>query len=196
MFKVKKTEFIISATKPQNYPVEKYPEVVLLGRSNVGKSTFINSFVNNKKTAYVSSVPGKTQVINFFLINDQIQLVDVPGYGYAKVSKKRREEFGKMIETYLTKRSVLKFAVLLVDFKVGATADDIMMYEFLKYYDIQTLVVATKKDKVNKGMFSKHKQNILDEMNILDQENLIIYSKNDHNSLNEVYKYFEQEFGE
>lgn len=190
MFRVKNSEFITSAVDAGGYPESELPEVVLLGRSNVGKSTFINKFVNNNKLAYVSSTPGKTQVLNFFLLNKNFHLVDVPGYGYAKVSKKQREKFGEMIEAYLTKRDSLKFAVLLVDFKVGPTEDDILMYDFLRYYDIPILVIATKKDKVKKGLHHKHLSMIYQNLENLVEENLIVYSKDDRNTLDEIYKYF------
>lgn len=190
MFRVKNSEFITSAVDAGGYPGAEFPEVVLLGRSNVGKSTFINKFVNNNKLAYVSSTPGKTQVLNFFLLNKNFNLVDVPGYGYAKVSKKQREKFGEMIEAYLTERESLKFAVLLVDFKVGPTEDDVLMYDFLSYYGIPVLVIATKKDKVKKGLYHKHLSMIYQSLEGLVEENLIVYSKDDRNTLDEIYKYF------
>ncbi len=190
--KIKEVLFEISATKPEHYPHPQKEEVVFLGRSNVGKSSFINSFTNKKKLAYTSSTPGKTQVINFFLVNESFYLVDVPGYGYARVSKKQREAFGKMIEKYLTIRESLKMAVLLVDFKVGPTEDDIMMYEFLKYYNIQTLIVATKKDKVKNSLQAKHKKNILNKMQGLDEKDLMVYSKEIPTTLTPIYSYFEK----
>ncbi len=190
--KIKDVVFEISATKPEHYPETNKEEIVFLGRSNVGKSTFINSFTNKKKLAYTSSTPGKTQVINFFLINDLFYLVDVPGYGYARVSKKQREAFGKMIERYLTVRETLKMAVLLVDFKVGPTEDDILMYNYLKYYDIQTLIVATKKDKVKSSLQSTHKKNIFNKLEGLNPKDLIISSKEIPSTMTPVYSYFEE----
>lgn len=183
---VKKTNFITSATKKSQYPEPTFNEVVLLGRSNVGKSTFINSFTNNKKLAYISSKPGKTQVINFFLINDDFILVDVPGYGYAKVSKKQREAFGKMIEEYLTLRPTLKFAILLIDFKVGPTEDDILMYEFLQYFSIKTLIVATKEDKVKKTLRQKQFNNIKSMFLNNDNTEILTYSKDNKDSIKQV----------
>ncbi len=190
--KIKDVVFEISATKPEHYPETTKEEIVFLGRSNVGKSTFINSFTNKKKLAYTSSTPGKTQVINFFLINNAFYLVDVPGYGYARVSKKQRESFGKMIERYLTVRESLKMAVLLVDFKVGPTEDDILMYDYLDYHNIKTLIIATKKDKVKSSLQSKHKKNILKKLEGLDEKDLIIYSKEIPATLNPVFEYFDE----
>ncbi len=190
--KIKDVLFEISATKPEHYPEANKEEVVFLGRSNVGKSSFINCFTNKKKLAYTSSTPGKTQVINFFLINESFYLVDVPGYGYARVSKKQREAFGKMIERYLTVRENLKMAVLLVDFKVGPTQDDILMYDYLNYYNIKTLIVATKKDKVKSSLQAKHKKNILSKFEGLNKNDLIVYSKEIPSTMTDVYTYFEE----
>ncbi len=188
--KIKSIYFKISATKPSQYPDDNKKEIVLLGRSNVGKSTLINSFSNRKKIAYTSSTPGKTQVINFFEVNEQFYLVDVPGYGYAKVSKKQREQFGKMIESYLTTRENLSLATLLVDFKVGPTEDDILMYDYLKYFNIKTVVLATKKDKVKKSLHNKHEQIIFSKLNGLSNKDLIIYTKEEKNTLNKLYDYY------
>lgn len=193
MLKIKTVDFLISANKIENYPVHSFDEIVFLGRSNVGKSTFINSLVNNKKIAYVSSKPGKTQLLNFFLINQSFCLVDVPGYGYAKVSKKQREEFGHMIEEFLNTRDNIKLITLLVDFKVGPTEDDILMYEFLKYCNHNVLVVATKKDKVKNSAYIKHKNNILKKMNLIDKD-LFVYSKNDKKTLDVIYEYYGARF--
>lgn len=192
MLKIKSTEFITSGTNFDHYPIHEQPEIVFLGRSNVGKSTFINSFVNQKRFAYVSSSPGKTQVLNFFHLNKEFFLVDVPGYGYAKVSKKMREEFGIMIENYLTLRENLKFAVLLIDFKVGPTEDDKLMYEFLRFHNIKTLVIATKKDKVKQSLHSKNKKIVLTKLEGLSPEMLNVYSKEDRNTLNPIYDFFEK----
>ena len=131
---IKSANYVIGGTKISHFPTDNLPEVLFVGRSNVGKSSFINALCN-KTIARTSSNPGKTQVINFFMINDSFYFVDVPGYGYARVSKTKIEEFGKMIENYITNRVNLKAVFLLVDFKVGPTKDDILMYEFLKFYN-------------------------------------------------------------
>ena len=154
---IKKADYVIGGTKSQHFPTDNLPEFLFVGRSNVGKSSFINALCN-KTIARTSSNPGKTQVINFFLINEKFYFVDVPGYGYARVSKTKIEEFGKMIENYITNRTNLKAVFLLVDFKVGPTSDDLLMYEFLKFYNKKIYVICTKSDKVN--MSNKVKNNI------------------------------------
>ena len=149
--KVTSSEIVISAVKPDQYPESDLPEFALAGRSNVGKSSFINKMLNRRGLARISSKPGKTQTLNFYLINEILHFVDVPGYGYAKVSKKEREAWGKMIETYLTNREQLKAVVLIVDLRHPPTRDDVMMYNFLKHYEIPCVVIATKADKIPKS---------------------------------------------
>ncbi|MCP1159987.1 ribosome biogenesis GTP-binding protein YihA/YsxC [Bacillus infantis] len=154
--KVNSAEIVISAVKPAQYPEESLPEFALAGRSNVGKSSFINKMLNRKNLARTSSKPGKTQTLNFYLINEMMHFVDVPGYGYAKVSKKEREAWGRMIETYFTSREQLKAAVLIVDLRHPPTKDDIMMYDFLKHHGIRCIIIATKADKIPKTKRQKH----------------------------------------
>ena len=142
-------EYIISATSKKQFPnVDNYPEFVFLGRSNVGKSSFINALTGRKNLARTSSKPGKTIAINFFEIDKKMYFVDVPGYGYAMRAKDTRMDFGKYIEDYLDKNSNLKMAFLLVDTKVGATSDDKLMFNYLKYLNIPTTIIATKCDKI------------------------------------------------
>ncbi|HCZ6534309.1 TPA: YihA family ribosome biogenesis GTP-binding protein, partial [Staphylococcus aureus] len=124
-------ELIISAVKEEQYPETELSEVALSGRSNVGKSTFINSMIGRKNMARTSQQPGKTQTLNFYNIDEQLIFVDVPGYGYAKVSKTQREKFGKMIEEYITKRENLQLVIQLVDLRHDPTQDDILMYNYL-----------------------------------------------------------------
>lgn len=132
------------------------PEIALAGRSNVGKSSFINKLINRKNLARTSSKPGKTQTLNFYKINDIFYFVDVPGYGYAKVSKKEKEKWGPMMEEYFTTRENLKVAMLITDLRHEPTKDDISMYEFLKYHDLNVVVVATKLDKIPKNKRAQH----------------------------------------
>ncbi|WOO87532.1 ribosome biogenesis GTP-binding protein YihA/YsxC [Mollicutes bacterium LVI A0039] len=182
---------IISVSK-ETYPTHDLKEVVLLGRSNVGKSTFINKFCNRKKLAYTSSKPGKTQTLNFYEINDELCFVDVPGYGYAKTSKKDRERFGIMIEEYLTHRDNLHFATLLIDFKVGPTEDDLLMYDFLKYHEIHVLIVCTKKDKISPSKRAKQTKMIKEKLNIDEHDTFAVYSSEDRNDLHSIYATFER----
>ncbi len=173
---VTKAELVISAVKPEQYPDGGRPEVALAGRSNVGKSSFINKMINRKNLARTSSKPGKTQTLNFYLINDSFYFVDVPGYGFARVSKQERQKWGKMMETYFTTRQTLQAALLLVDLRHPPTKDDVMMYEFLKHYDIPVVVIATKADKVPRGKQAKHAKIARETLNIADGDPLILFS--------------------
>lgn len=158
--KVTDSEFVISAVSEKQYPNDDLPEFALAGRSNVGKSSLINTIVNRRKLARTSQQPGKTQTLNFYKVNNELYLVDVPGYGYAKVSKKQREKFGEMIQDYLETRADLKGLVLLVDARHDPTKDDISMFEYAQYLNIPILVVATKMDKLKKMEASQIKQKV------------------------------------
>ncbi|ETI67774.1 MULTISPECIES: ribosome biogenesis GTP-binding protein YihA/YsxC [Neobacillus] len=174
--KVVSSDIVISAVKPEQYPETALPEFALAGRSNVGKSSFINKMLNRKGLARISSKPGKTQTLNFFLINEVLHFVDVPGYGYAKVSKTERAAWGKMIETYFTTREQLKAAVLIVDLRHPPTADDVMMYEFLKHYDIPCVIIATKADKIPKGKWQKHLKVTKETLDLDANDHIIVFS--------------------
>ncbi len=152
---VHNVEITTSAVKPSQYPQTDIPEIAFVGRSNVGKSSLTNSLINRRPFARTSSQPGKTQTLNFYKVEEQVFFVDVPGYGYAKVSKKMREEFGQMIETYLTERPQLKGVISLVDARHEPSEEDIAMYNWLTYYNIPVLVVATKADKIARGKWNK-----------------------------------------
>ncbi|SOC36443.1 ribosome biogenesis GTP-binding protein YihA/YsxC [Ureibacillus acetophenoni] len=174
--KVNNVEMVISAVKPEQYPIDDLPEFALAGRSNVGKSSFINKMIGRKALARTSSKPGKTQTLNFYKIEEQLFFVDVPGYGYAKVSKKDREAWGQMIERYITARNVLRAVVLIVDLRHPPTNDDCMMYDFLKHYNIPTIVIATKADKIPKGKWDKHKKVVKDTLDMDSSDPLIVFS--------------------
>ncbi|MEK9198946.1 ribosome biogenesis GTP-binding protein YihA/YsxC [Lysinibacillus halotolerans] len=174
--KVHNVEMVISAVKPEQYPEDGLPEFALAGRSNVGKSSFINKMIGRKALARISSKPGKTQTLNFYKIEEQLFFVDVPGYGYAKVSKKEREAWGKMIERYITARRVLRAVVLIVDLRHAPTQDDVMMYDFLKYYNIPAIVIATKADKIKKGNWEKHKKVVRETLEMDKNDPLIVFS--------------------
>ena len=169
-------EILISAVRPEQYPDTGLKEIALAGRSNVGKSSFINTMINRKSMARISSKPGKTQTLNFFNIDEQLVFVDVPGYGYAKVSKTERERWGKMIETYLTTRETLAAVIQLVDIRHEPSQDDVLMYDFLKHYDIPTIIIATKEDKIPKGKIQKHLKIIRQALEIDQNDTLISYS--------------------
>ncbi len=152
---IKSSEYAVSAVKEEQYPKDNLPEIALAGRSNVGKSSLINTLLKRKNLARTSSQPGKTQTLNFYLVNDDFYLVDVPGYGYAKVSQKRRQEFGEMIQDYLETRPNLKGLIILIDSRHEPTKDDISMYEYAQYLNIPILVVCTKMDKIKKSQANK-----------------------------------------
>ncbi len=174
--KITDVSLSISAVRRSQYPDDGMPEFMLVGRSNVGKSSFINTLVNRKNIARISSIPGKTQTLNFYMVNKSFFLVDVPGYGYATVDKKTQEKFGKMIEEYLEKRTELKRVYMLVDFRHKPTEDDILMYNFLKYYNIPVTVVATKVDKIGSSKIEKNKKVILDTIDLVVGDDLVLFS--------------------
>lgn len=145
----------IVAVRVSQYPEDKKSEFLILGRSNVGKSSFINTIINRKNLARTSSKPGKTQTLNFYLANKTFYIVDVPGYGYANVDKQKQQKFGLMIEEYLKTRKNLEHVFLLVDYRHKPTEDDVLMYNFLKYYNLPTTIVTTKYDKVNRSAREK-----------------------------------------
>lgn len=180
-------ELLISAVKPEQYPETGLSEVGLSGRSNVGKSTFINSMIGRKNIARTSQQPGKTQTLNFYNIDNQLVFVDVPGYGYAKVSKKQREAFGIMIEKYISQREELKLVIQLVDLRHNPTEDDILMYNYLKYYEIPTFVVATKEDKIAKGKVQKHLANVQQKLEMEPEDEIISYSSIKNNNQQQIW---------
>ena len=169
-------EIVLSAVSKAQYPQDDMPEIALAGRSNVGKSSFINTLLGRKNLARTSSKPGKTQQLNFYNIDDKLRFVDVPGYGYAKVSKTERAKWGKMIEEYLTSRVNLRAVVSLVDLRHDPSADDVQMYEFLKYYEIPVIVVATKADKIPRGKWNKHESAIKKKLQFEANDRFIIFS--------------------
>lgn len=174
--KVTEAELVISAVRQEQYPEGHLPEIALAGRSNVGKSSFINKMINRKALARTSSKPGKTQTLNFYKIENKLYFVDVPGYGFAKVSKKEREKWGQMIEAYMTSRKQLKTVVLIVDVRHPPTNDDCLMYNFLKYYKIPCIVVATKADKIPKGKWASHLKTAKETLNLEKKDEIILFS--------------------
>lgn len=172
---VKSALFIKSATNPANYPPPGVPEVAFAGRSNVGKSSLINVLVNRKALVRTSSTPGRTQLINFFLINDLFHLVDLPGYGFAKVPLKVKKEWGPMMETYLASRPTLRAAVLILDIRRIPSTEDLQMLDWLRAYLIEPILVVTKCDKVSKNQRAKGAAAIARELQV-DLSELICFS--------------------
>ena len=173
---IKSADLEILATRRSQYPEGNAAEFLLVGRSNVGKSSFINTLLSRKNLAHTSSRPGKTQTLNFYQVNNEFYLIDVPGYGYANVDKKTQSKFGMMIEEYLETRSQLKRVFLLVDFRIKPTEDDLLMYNFLKYYNLPVTIVATKSDKVGGSKKEKCLKQIMDSFDLVVGDDIIVFS--------------------
>lgn len=174
--KINTVELVISAVRESQYPDDAKKEFLLIGRSNVGKSSFINTMINRKNFARTSATPGKTQTLNFYKINDEFYLVDAPGYGFAKVRNSLKKKFGLIIENYLKCRQNLEEVFLLIDFRHKPTEDDCLMYNYLKYYNIPVTIICTKVDKVSKSNHQKNKNAVIKELGLENDENLILFS--------------------
>lgn len=185
--KIENSNLETIAVRTSQYPTDLKPEFMLCGRSNVGKSSFINTVLGRKNYAHTSGKPGKTQTLNFYLVNDDFYLVDVPGYGYADVSKEKQKKFGLMIEEYIRTRESLKCVFLLVDFRHKAQENDILMYNFLKYYEIPTVVVATKYDKVKQSVKEKTEKSLVESLNLLPQDKFVTFSSVTKKGREEIY---------
>lgn len=167
---------LISAVSTSQYPTTNYPEIALAGRSNVGKSSFINKLINRKSLARTSSKPGKTQTLNFYDIEHLFYFVDVPGYGYAKVSKSERAKWGEMLETYFTTRQTLKKVFLLMDFRHEPTSEDVQMKEFVEYFNIPYEIIATKIDKVPRGKWNQHESKFRKKLKLSKEKKIYLFS--------------------
>ncbi len=174
--RISSVDLTISAVRRSQYPTDNKPEFLLVGRSNVGKSSFINTLINRKNYARTSSKPGKTQTINFYYVNEEFYLVDAPGYGFANLNKAKKRKFGLMMEDYLTNRENLKQVFMLIDFRHKPSSDDLLMYKFLKHYNIPVTVVATKSDKVGITKHYSQKNLILNELNLFTGDDFIVFS--------------------
>ncbi|MEN0644306.1 ribosome biogenesis GTP-binding protein YihA/YsxC [Alkalicoccobacillus gibsonii] len=174
--KITKVDLKYIAVKPEQYPNTFLPEIALAGRSNVGKSSFINKMINRKSLARTSGQPGKTQTLNFYEINEKIHFVDVPGYGFAKVARSVRDQWGKMIEQFFMEREQLKAVLLLVDSRHKPSKEDKLMYDWLFHFNIPVIVVATKGDKIPKSKWQKHLKIISDELEMREEDQLFLFS--------------------
>jgi GTP-binding protein len=174
---IKSAEFVTSAVKPAHYPSPEFPEVAFAGRSNVGKSSLINTLVRRKHLVKTSSTPGRTQLINFFLINGDLSLVDLPGYGYAKVPQSVKKQWGPMVETYLSRRPCLKAVVLLMDIRRTPRAEESQFMEWLHHYGIPFILVLTKTDKLSKTKIRKQQELNAKTLGIAEQELLLFSTK-------------------
>lgn len=186
--KINSVKLVISAVRRSQYPTDEKPEFLLVGKSNVGKSSFINTIIGRKNYARTSANPGKTQTINFYLVNDQFYLVDAPGYGFANLSKQKRKKFGLMMEDYLINRPALKQVFMLIDFRNKPTSDDLMMYDFLKHYNIPVTIVATKVDKIGITLQQKQRNIILDDLELLTGDEFIMFSNVTKLGKEEIYE--------
>lgn len=189
---IKKAELTAVAVAPTGYPTIGYPEVALAGRSNVGKSSLINKMLNRKALARISGTPGKTRTINFYNINDEIHIVDLPGYGYAKVSKGEKEKWGGIIETYLTSRDELKMLIQLVDVRHEPTADDKLMYSWIKQKNLPTVIVATKADKISKNQMFKNLSIIKKALGVAPEDRFVLFSSESGLGREELWEIIEE----
>ena len=190
--KITSAELVISAVRQSQYPNDHLSEFLIVGRSNVGKSSFVNTMINRKNYARTSSKPGKTQTLNFYKINGDFYLVDVPGYGYAITDKKTQMKFGKMIEDYVASRKELKEVFMLVDFRHKPSEDDLLMYKYLKYFNLKVTIVATRIDKISFGQREQYKKNILNTLELKEGDNLILFSSVTKDGKKEVYNVIEK----
>lgn len=189
---VNNVELIISAVRPEQYPETDLPEYALAGRSNVGKSSFINTMIRRKSMARISQKPGKTQTLNFYKIEEALFFVDVPGYGFAKVSKTEREKWGVMIETYITSREQLRGVIQIVDLRHKPTEDDRMMYGFLKYYEIPVIVVATKADKIPRSKWQKNAKIVRETLDFDPDDKFVLFSSETKMGKDEAWQFIKE----
>lgn len=190
--KIIKSDLHAIAVAPKQYPQDELPEIAFAGRSNVGKSSFINSMINRKNLARTSGKPGKTRTINFYIINDSFRFVDLPGYGYAQVSKAERKKWGEIIEKFLVTRDNLREVILIVDMRHEPTEQDLMMYNWIKSFGYAGIVIATKADKISKGNYQKHVKIVKNKLGIKDSNLIIPYSSEKNINKDEAWAIFKQ----
>lgn len=189
---IRKAEYTASAVNRQQYPENSGPEIALAGRSNVGKSSLINKFINRKNLARTGNTPGKTQMLNFYHINDEWFFVDLPGYGYAKVSKDVHSRWGKMMEEYFSMRENLRAVIQVVDIRHKPSAEDQEMQAFLRTRGIPVLVAATKADKIARGQWPKYLKVIAESLNLPDWQMILPFSAESGNGLDDLHKAVEE----
>ncbi|HBE9983473.1 YihA family ribosome biogenesis GTP-binding protein [Clostridioides difficile] len=186
--KIRSSEITMSAVNKSQYPAEGIPEIALAGRSNVGKSSIINTLLNRRNFARTSQTPGKTRTINFYLINNEFYFVDLPGYGYAKIAKSEKEKWGGIMERYLESRQELCSIFLLVDIRHEPTADDKLMYEWIKHFGYNCVVIATKADKISRGQYQKHISIIRKKLQMESSEKVIPVSSLKKTGVEELWE--------
>ena len=185
--KIRSSEIVVSAIRKEQYPAEGLPEIALVGRSNVGKSSATNALLNRRNFARTSQTPGKTRTINFYKINNEFYFVDLPGYGYAKVSKSEKDKWGVIMERYLQDRPELCAIFLLVDIRHEPTNDDVMMYEWIKHFGYNCVVIATKADKISRGQYQKHISIIRKKLQLEKDEKVIPLSSSKKTGVEDVW---------
>lgn len=185
--KIRSSEIVVSAIRKEQYPAEGLPEIALVGRSNVGKSSATNALLNRRNFARTSQTPGKTRTINFYKINNEFYFVDLPGYGYAKVSKSEKDKWGVIMERYLQDRQELCAIFLLVDIRHEPTNDDVMMYEWIKHFGYECVVIATKADKISRGQYQKHISIIRKKLQLEKDEKVIPLSSSKKTGVEDVW---------
>lgn len=189
---IRKAEYTASAVNRQQYPENSEPEIALAGRSNVGKSSLINKFINRKNLARTGNTPGKTQMLNFYHINDEWFFVDLPGYGYAKVSKDVHSRWGKMMEEYFSTRENLRAVIQVVDIRHKPSSEDQEMHGFLRTRGIPVLVVATKSDKIARGQWPKYLKVIAQSLELPDWQMILPYSAESGSGVDELHQAVEE----
>lgn len=190
--KIIKSELLITAGRKDQYPDTNVREIAFAGKSNVGKSSLINSLVNRKNLARTSAAPGKTQTVNFYNINDEFNFVDLPGYGYAKVSKKARNIWADMINVYLNERDELTEVILLVDIRHEPSENDKMMYGWIRSFGFTGYVIATKSDKLSKNQINKSLQVIKKTLDVPDINFIVPFSSLKKTNLDGVWSLIEE----
>jgi GTP-binding protein len=188
---IKSTEFVTSATKPSQYPTAFMPEIAFAGRSNVGKSSLINRLINRKHLVKTSATPGRTRLVNFFVVNRAIAFVDLPGYGYAKVPLAVKKTWGPMIETYLTTRETLKGVVLIMDIRRIPKQEEKTFIGWLNHYGIPGILVLTKTDKLSKSEQSKQRLSVANVLSVA-KDDLILFSAKSRQGRDEIWDAIEK----
>lgn len=192
---IRKSELLITAAKKEQYPETVVPEIAFAGKSNVGKSSMINAMLNRKSLARTSSSPGKTQTINFYNINDMLNFVDLPGYGYAKVSKTEQEKWAKMIDIFLHNRPQLREVILLVDIRHEPSKNDILMYEWIKSCGYSGYVIAAKADKLSRSQQLRSIDVIKKTLDIKDKKLIFPFSAVTKSGVEEIWDLLERLLG-
>jgi len=189
--KVLSAEFVKSATKPSEYPPGNLPEVAIAGKSNVGKSSLINTLVNRKNLAKTSSQPGRTQTINFFRVNEKLSLVDLPGYGFAKAPLEVRKAWKPMVETYLQTREEIRLVILILDSRRGLSPDDSTVLDWLEYHEIPALIVLTKADKLSQFERARQRKGLA-AVPLLEDMPMVFFSAMTGEGREELWKWIQR----